>query len=105
MGDCRQRNDSLSNNDTDEISVLCHKVNGVDAGEDIELHTRPEVARTGEVADADTGGGFHRLLRALVCWKKSDDNHDDDGEQDTVRKGKAISTVLNHNRILFYTYI
>ncbi|XP_057213954.1 solute carrier family 35 member G1 isoform X1 [Triplophysa rosa] len=94
MGECRQRNDSLSNNDTDEVSVLCHKVNGVDAGEDIELQNRPEVARIGEVADADTGGiggWFHRLRALVCCWKRSDDNDDDydDGEQDEAQKEKA----------------
>ncbi|XP_056626556.1 solute carrier family 35 member G1 [Triplophysa dalaica] len=92
MGECRQRNDSLSKNDRDEISVLCHKVNGVDAVEDIELHSDPEAARTGEVTDADTGGiggWFHRFRALLSCRKRSDDNDDDDGEQDKVQKEKA----------------
>lgn len=109
MGECRQRNDSLSNNDTDEISVLCHKVNGVDAGEDIELHSGPEAARTGEVTDADTGGiggWFHRFRALVSCRKRSDDDGDGDGEQDKVQKGKAISTLTQPPQdIILHVYL
>lgn len=113
MGDIRQRNGSIGNNDTYVSVVPCRvddrvlyqKVDdGVD-GEEIEMRTRPEVRDTD--ADAEdrrrgNGGAFYRVC-VPVCCKRSDtdrdkDNDDDCEEEDdtgakTVEKGKLISTL------------
>lgn len=125
MGDIRQRNDSIGNNDTDlsvvpcrvDDRVLYQKVDdGVDA-EEIEMQTRAEVRDTD--ADAEdcrrgNGGAFYRVC-VPVCCKRSDTDRDEDKDNDddceeeeedtgakTVEKGKLISTLtLRHTELGF----
>ncbi|XP_026078908.1 solute carrier family 35 member G1-like [Carassius auratus] len=99
MGDIRQRNGSLSNNDTDlsvvpyradNIRVLYHKVDDGDVGEEIDLQTRSEVPVD---ADADAEDrrwvnvtGFYRVCVPVCCKRNDpdrDEEEDDDGEEDT----------------------
>nr|XP_001341822.1 solute carrier family 35 member G1 isoform X1 [Danio rerio] len=107
MGDIRQRNGSVSNNDTDlsvvpytadDIRVLCHKVEDGKVGEEFEMRT------LSEVPDGDAGesrpvnrGAFYRVCLPACC-KRSDthrDEDEDDGEEDTgentVQKEKQPS--------------
>lgn len=118
MGDIRQRNGSVSNNDTDlsvvpytvDISVLCHKVDDGVVGEEIEMQTRSEVPDT----DADVeecrqlnGGAFYRVY-VPVCCKRSDTDRDGEEEEDeeedtgakTIEKGKLIKTLTRSEDIL-----
>ncbi|XP_016368796.1 solute carrier family 35 member G1-like [Sinocyclocheilus rhinocerous] len=99
MGDIRQRNGSVSNNDTDlsvvpyradDIRVLCYKVDDGDVGEEIELQSRSEVPVDAD-ADAEdsprvNGTVFDRVC-VPVCFKRNDvdrdEDEDDDGEEDT----------------------
>jgi len=117
MGDIRQRNGSIGNNDTDLSVVPCRVDNrvfyqkvddGVD-GEEIEMQIRAEVRDTdADAEDCRRGNGrtFYRVC-VPVCCKRSDTDRDEDKDKDneddceeeedtgakTVEKGKLISTL------------
>lgn len=127
MGDIRQRNGSLSNNDTelsvvpyraDDIRVLCHKVDDVDVGEEIELQTRSEVPVDTDAEAEDCrrvkGPVLYRVCLPVCCKRNEpdrDEDDDDDGEEDTgantVKKGKLSLTLNSLTRsedIILKTY-
>lgn len=116
MGDIRQRNGSVSNNDTDisvvpyradDIRVLCHKVDDGDVGEEIELQSRTEVPVDTDADAQDcqrvSGAAFYR-----VCDENRNDpdgDENDDGEEDTgantVQKGKPSLTLTRAEDISY----
>ncbi|XP_051969088.1 solute carrier family 35 member G1-like [Xyrauchen texanus] len=107
MGDCRKRNGSVSNNDTDlsvspyredDIRVVCHKVDDEDFGEEIQLETRSEV-HVDEDADAEdcrrVNGSVDRVYVPFIC--KRGDSDSDDGDDD-CEQDKRENTVQRENK-------
>ncbi|XP_052425985.1 solute carrier family 35 member G1-like [Carassius gibelio] len=95
MGDIRQRNGSVSNNDTDlsvvpytadDIRVLYHEVDDGDVGDEIELRSRSEVSVHAEDSRLDNVTGFYRVCLPVCCQRNDPDRNqddDDDDEEDT----------------------
>ncbi|XP_026133046.1 solute carrier family 35 member G1 [Carassius auratus] len=94
MGDIRQRNGSVSNNDTDlsvvpytadDIRVLYHEVDDGDVGDEIELRSRSEVPVDAEDSRLDNVTGFYRVCLPVCCQRNDTDRNqdDDDDEEDT----------------------